>query len=91
MMTTVPPPRGKGEPPPPEQIIGNLEKGEMSHLTPEFPGAEGLGVFRGAEILVDKSKQLLAKCFFQTTLPSSLTHQISPKPGPSHQLGSPTR
>lgn len=37
MMAKVPPPRGKGEPPAPEQVIGNLDKGEMSHLNFRVP------------------------------------------------------
>ena len=27
-------------------------------------------------VMVDKAKQLLAKCFFQTTMPSPIPHQI---------------
>jgi hypothetical protein len=38
-MAKVPPPRGKGEPPPPEGIIGNLDKGEVSHLNFRVPKA----------------------------------------------------
>jgi hypothetical protein len=38
-MAKVPPPRGKGEPPPPENVIGNLDKGEMSHLNFRVPKA----------------------------------------------------
>src|ERR1019366_5228992 len=32
------------------------------------------GIFGKAEVPVDKAKQFLAKCFFQTTLPSPIPH-----------------
>jgi hypothetical protein len=38
-MAKVPPPRGKGEPPPPEEAVGNLDKGEVSHLNFRVPKA----------------------------------------------------
>ena len=38
-MAKVPPPPGKGEPPAPDQVIGNLDKGEMSHLNFRVPKA----------------------------------------------------
>jgi len=38
-MTKVPPPRGKGEPPPPDETVGNLDKGEFSHLNFRVPKA----------------------------------------------------
>jgi hypothetical protein len=31
-MAKIPPPKGKGEPPPPDETVGNLDKGELSHL-----------------------------------------------------------
>jgi len=38
-MARVPPPKGKGEPPPPDETVGNLDKGEMSHLNFRVPAA----------------------------------------------------
>lgn len=38
-MAKVPPPRGKGEPPPPADTTGNLDKGEVSHLNFRVPKA----------------------------------------------------
>jgi hypothetical protein len=38
-MAKVPPPKGKGEPPPPTDTVGNLDKGEMSHLNFRVPKA----------------------------------------------------
>jgi hypothetical protein len=31
-MAKIPPPKGKGEPPPPDETVGNLDKAELSHL-----------------------------------------------------------
>jgi hypothetical protein len=38
-MAKAPPPRGKGEPPSPADIVGNLDKGEVSHLNFRVPKA----------------------------------------------------
>jgi hypothetical protein len=38
-MAKVPPPSRKGEPPPAEDTIGNLDKGEVSHLNFRVPKA----------------------------------------------------
>jgi hypothetical protein len=38
-MAKIPPPRGKGEPPPAADTVGNLDKGEMSHLNFRVPKA----------------------------------------------------
>lgn len=46
-MAKVPPPRGKGEPPPPADTIGNLDNGEVSHLNFRVPKAfhKEFGIF----------------------------------------------
>ena len=38
-MAKAPPPRGKGEPPSPAETVGNLDKGEVSHLNFRVPKA----------------------------------------------------
>jgi hypothetical protein len=38
-MAKVPPPKGKVEPPPPDETVGNLDKGELSHLNFRVPAA----------------------------------------------------
>jgi hypothetical protein len=38
-MAKVPPPKGKGEPPPPDETVGNLDKGEMKYLSFRVPKA----------------------------------------------------
>jgi hypothetical protein len=38
-MAKVPPPKGKGEPPPLDETVGNLDKGELSHLNFRVPAA----------------------------------------------------
>jgi len=38
-MAKGPPPRGKGEPPAPVDTVGNLDKGETSHLNFRVPKA----------------------------------------------------
>jgi hypothetical protein len=38
-MAKVPPPKRKGEPPPPDETVGNLDNWEMSHLNFRVPKA----------------------------------------------------
>jgi hypothetical protein len=38
-MAKVPPPSRKGDPPPPADTLGNLDKGEISHLNFRVPKA----------------------------------------------------
>src|ERR1017187_5003173 len=58
-------------------VIGLYDGANLLEVNKGAESRAQSGAFGNAEVLVDKAKQLLAKCFFQTTLPAGpIPHQI---------------
>lgn len=61
-MAKVPPPKGKGEPPPPDETVGNLDKGEMKYLSFRVPAAfhDEFAIYAIQHKFKDQTKMLYA-------------------------------